>query len=287
MTQPSISKISTLNRMIVLVIFLSLGTLIMLVFSPWQPVLKSMYDYIGRLILIGVLFLTSLSARNKSQFKVYWLVLFGLFILITASSLDYISGIFLIKQIGITDATPMDWAVQKFNEFVVVVGTVLILNKLSGQDLESLYIQRGKLGLGLIIGITTFLLAAAGSIPMAKLFNAQNLTFSGILPWAPWILIFVLANAAMEEILFRGLFLKKLAPFVGKFGANLLVAIVFTLIHGFTAYSADNLIFVAILFPLALAWGWVMQKTEGVWGSILFHAGMDIPIMLGIFSNLS
>jgi membrane protease YdiL (CAAX protease family) len=153
-------------------------------------------------------------------------------------------------------------------------------------DLKSLYIQRGKLNLGLIIGLSTFILAAVGAIPMATLFNAQNLTISRILPWVPWILIYVFANAAMEEVLFRGVFLKKLTPFVGKFGANLLVAIVFTLIHGFTDYSVDNLIFVAILFPLALLWGWLMQKTEGVWASILFHAGMDIPIMLGIFSNL-
>jgi hypothetical protein len=29
-----------------------------------------------------------------------------------------------------------------------------------------------------------------------------------------------------------------------------------------------------------------MQKTDSVWGSILLHAGMDIPVMLGIFSTL-
>ena len=287
MTHKSDKRVSTSKQVIVLVVFLAIGTLIILVFSPWQPVLVSRYDYIGRMALIVVLFLISQAARINPKLQDYWLVLFGLFILITAISFDYISGIFLIKQIGITDATPLGWAIQKFNEFVVVVGTVLIVNKLGGQDLKSLYIQRGKLRLGLIIGMSTFLLAAAGSIPMSSLFNAQNLSVSQILPWVPWIIIFVLANAAMEEVLFRGLFLKKLAPFVGKFPANLLIATVFTLIHGFTSYSTDNLIFVAILFPLALAWGWVMQKTEGVWGSILFHAGMDIPIMLGIFSNLS
>jgi membrane protease YdiL (CAAX protease family) len=52
-------------------------------------------------------------------------------------------------------------------------------------------------------------------------------------------------------------------------------------------YTADQYLFLAILFPLALAWGYIMQKTDSLWGSILFHAGMDIPIMLGIFSNLS
>jgi membrane protease YdiL (CAAX protease family) len=286
MTDRSDSPVSTAERAIVLVVFLALGTLIMLIFSPWRPALDRRYDYLGRLVLIAVLFLASQSARNRPQLQKYWLVLFGLFTLITASSLDYISGIYLIKQVGITDATPAGWAIQKMNEFVMVVGTVLILNRLAGLDLKSLYIQRGNLRLGLIIGLSTFLLAMAGSIPMATLFNAQNLTAARILPWVPWILIYVLANAAMEEILFRGVFLKKLAPFVGKFTANLLVATVFTLIHGFTSYSADNLIFVTILFPLALAWGWTMQRTEAVWGSILFHAGMDIPIMLGIFSNL-
>ena len=286
MTRQSDPRISAIDRAVVITIFLAFGSLIMLVFSPWQPALASRYDYLGRLALIAFLFLASQSARIKPKLQKYWLVLFGLFILITASSLDYIFGIFLIKHIGISDAAPMGWAIQKFNEFIVVVGSILILNHLGGQDLKSLYIQRGRLGLGLIIGISTFLLAAAGSIPMSALFNAQNLSLSRILPWVPYILIFVLANAAMEEILFRGVFLQKLSPFVGKFGANLLVATVFTLMHGFTTYSADNLIFLAILFPLALAWGWITQKTEGVWGSILFHAGMDIPIMLGIFSNL-
>ena len=274
------------DRMIVLTIFLSLGTLIILVFSPWRPMLDRKYDYLGRLILIALLFSVSQFTKQKPHLHKFWLVLYGLFILITASSLDYITGSYLINRIGITDATPMGWTIQKVNEFVVVIGTVLILNKLGGLDLKSLYIQRWKLKLGLIIGVSTFLLATAGSIPMAALFNAKNLTIPQILPWIPWILIYVLSNAAMEEILFRGLFLQKLTPYVGRFIASLLIAIVFTLIHAFTSYSVDNLIFLAVLFPLALTWGWITQKTEGVWASILFHAGMDIPIMLGIFSNL-
>ena len=107
-----------------------------------------------------------------------------------------------------------------------------------------------------------------------------------IIPWLPWILIFVLANGAMEEVLFRGLFLGRLEPFFGRFGANIMVAVVFTLIHGAVTYTVDNYFFLAVLFPLALAWGYIMQRTDSIWGSILFHAGMDIPIILGVFSNL-
>jgi len=141
--------------------------------------------------------------------------------------------------------------------------------------------------LGLIIGLITFFLAAAGSIPMANLFNARDLSLTRILPWLSWLLVFVLANAAQEEILFRGLFLRKLQHFFGKFMSNFLIAFVFTLMHGSVNFTANNYIFLAILFPLALAWGYIIQKTDSVWGSILFHAGMDIPIMLGIFSNLT
>jgi len=45
------------------------------------------------------------------------------------------------------------------------------------------------------------------------------------------------------------------------------------------------LYFLAVVFFLGLAFGAVMQKTNSLLGSILFHAGTDIPAVLGIFSN--
>ena len=151
----------------------------------------------------------------------------------------------------------------------------------------SIYIQKGNLKLGMIIGAVTFIIAAAGSIPMAGLlFKGEGLTLDRVLPWTPWVLLIVLANGTMEEILFRGLFLRKLEPFFGKFPSNFLVALVFTVLHKGSTYTSEEYIFLAILVPIALAWGYVMQKTDSVWGSILFRAGMDIPIFLGIFSNL-
>jgi len=62
--------------------------------------------------------------------------------------------------------------------------------------------------------------------------------------------------------------------------------VVFTLIHLGVSYTPGQYVFLAVVFPLALLWGWITQKTNSLWGAILFHAGMDIPIILGIFSNL-
>ena len=106
------------------------------------------------------------------------------------------------------------------------------------------------------------------------------------MPWLPWVLVFVLANAFNEELLFRGLFFGRLQPFLGAFTTNLLVAIPFTLLHTGVNYTASIWIFIAMLFPLSLAWGWLLQKTDSLWGSILFHAAMDIPVVLSIFSNV-
>ena len=273
------------ERLLLAFLFIAIGSLIMIVFSPWKPQLGRVNDYLGRIGLIILLLVTVLLVRRNRRFEKYWQVFFGLLVLTVAVSLDWIIGIYLIDYVGVHDNTPTGWALQKLNECVVIVSVVILLTKMSRSSLGSIYIQKGNLKLGLIIGLTAFILAAAGSIPMATLFNAQNLTLARIIPWIPWILIFVLANATMEEIMFRGLFLRKLEPFYGKVLSNFMIAFVFTAMHGAANYTSDQYIFLAILFPLALAWGYVMQKTDAVWGSILFHAGMDIPIILGIFSN--
>jgi membrane protease YdiL (CAAX protease family) len=281
-----ISKTEWGERILLAFLFIAIGSLIMIVFSPWKPLLGRVNDYLGRIALNFFLLVTVLLVRRSRRFEKYWQVFLGLLILVVAVSLDWIIGIYLIDYVGVHDTTPAGWALQKLNECFVIVSVVILLTKMSRNSLSSIYIQKGNLKLGLFIGLTAFVLAAAGSIPMATLFNAQDLSLARIIPWIPWILIFVLANAVMEEIMFRGLFLRKLEPFYGKFISNLMVAFVFTILHGAANYTSDQYLFLAILFPLALAWGYTMQKTDAVWGSILFHAGMDIPIILGIFSNL-
>lgn len=213
-------------------------------------------------------------------------MIFALFVLTVVISLDLVFGKYMINQLGIMDTTPAGWALPKLNEFFVIVGVIIVFTLLSGDSLASIYIQRGNLKLGLIIGLTAVFIFVIGAIPMASLFNIRYTNMSGILPLIPWTCIFVLANGAMEEILFRGLFLRKLEPIIGIHLSVFLLAFIFTGIHSWVSYTADNRIFLAFTFPLALALGYIMKKTDSVWGSILLHAGMDIPIMLGIFSNL-
>jgi membrane protease YdiL (CAAX protease family) len=275
-------------RIVLALLFAAIGSLIYLVFSPLRPLLGRVDDYLGRIGLIAILLATVWLVRKSRRFEEYGQIILGLLIMAMAVSLDRFISIYLIVYLGVSDTTAAGWAIPKLNECIVVVCVVILFTRMAGGSLGSIYLQKGNLKLGLIVGLVTFFLAAAGSTVMATLlFKGQDLTLARITLWLPWLLIFVLANAAQEELLFRGLFLRKLQPFFGKFISNLLIVFVFTLLHRGATYTSNDYLFLAVLVPLALAWGYVMQKTDSVWGSILFHAGMDIPIMLGIFSNLA
>ena len=275
------------ERTILAALSMAFGMLIYIIFSPLRPMLKSTADYMGRIgLTAGLLMIVWLAGRNE-HLRPYRSLVLGLLIMSVATSLDWVFANYLLEHIRLNTQTPSGMALMKLNEFFIVATTIITLTLLTGGRLGSIYIQKGNLKEGLLVGGIAFCLAAAASPWMAEyLFKGQNLTSERIIIWLPWVLIFALANAAQEELLFRGLFLGKLEPFFGKFISNALIVFVFTLVHQGVNYTSDQLGFLAVLALLAFAWGYLMQKTDSIWGSVLFHAGMDIPVILGILSNL-
>ena len=94
----------------------------------------------------------------------------------------------------------------------------------------------------------------------------------------PWALLFSLANGLMEELLFRGIFLRRFTAVIGTAGAIVVTAVVFTIMHAAASYvnPAKAVVFQIILFPMALLFAFLMHKTDNVWGAALYHAGSDI-----------
>jgi membrane protease YdiL (CAAX protease family) len=275
------------ERILLVLFFAIVGLTLTAVLSPFTPMLENRtLGYLGRIGLTSLLAIFIWIIKKTGFCGKYLQIVQGLFIMSLSITLIWVFGMFVLNSLPLDEKSIPGYVIPKIQDLIIVYLVVLFFTRFFGNNFASIFLQKGNLKLGLWIGIGTFLAAAAGSIPMSKLlFNATNLTTDRIISWAPGILIFVLANAAMEEMLFRGLFLKKLEPFYGKFLSNFFIALIFTGLHGMATYTSDNYIFLAVVFPLALLWGYVMQKTGSIWGSILFHAGMDIPIMLGIFSN--
>jgi hypothetical protein len=275
-----------IERIGLAVLFAAIGSLIIIVFSQYRPMLSGVYDLLGRIGLILILLIAALLAHRSMRLNKYWQLIFGLFIMAFAVSLDWWIARFMLDSLGVYTNTPAGLALEKLKTGIIVAIVIILLTRFSGSSLGSIYVQRGNLKRGITIGLIAFGIAVAGSIPMSKLmFAGEDMSLTEVLKWAPWILIAVLANATNEELLFRGLFLRKLEPFYGKFLSNCLIVLVFTGLHLGVTYTKDQMVFLVIVVPLALAWGYIMQKTDSVWGSILFHAGTDIPIFLAIFST--
>ena len=209
-------------------------------------------------------------------------VLYALFV---ASSAMFISWQFSgwgMRVLYLTLDSPEGLAVAKVSSVILTVAVILTLMKVGGYGRRTMFLRRGRLGLGLLIGVVSFLVLTALAVMQAIDAGTTRETLRRI---APWALTFALTNAFMEELLFRGIFLSKLEPLVGKWQSNLLVAIAFTAAHMQVGYTDDLPLFLGVLFVLALAWGYVMQKTRSLLASVLFHAGADMLIMIAIFAS--
>jgi uncharacterized protein len=220
--------------------------------------------------------------RQNSRFNQYRQVFFGFFVGGTAFLLQW-----LIFQFLTYPRTIETIAFEKVIAALLTIIPIITLTRLSRNNLGSIYVKKGKLRSGLLVGVATFAFFIVSAVTSAtSIFGAQNIGLKVIFEWAPWILVFVFASGLLEEFMYRPLFLKKYEAFFGSKIANLLLAIIFCSIHLSVAYTPEPYFFLVLTFFLGLAWGYVMQRTDSLLGSVLFHAGTDIPIIISIFSTL-
>jgi len=257
------------------------GFLIFALTMTFVPVLPTWVNYgarAGFLVVFGALWRVARDGHMLSRFRP---VFFAYFTAVFGSSLGFFLADPGLKFLGLTTQTPMGVAVARFLQSSLIVIGILAVAKLCGEDFASLYIRKGRLLLGLGVG----LIAAAGCLILTLLQPAvRALGTARLISWAPWILLFSVSGAFMEELLFHGLFLGRYEPLIGKWLSLLSTALVFTLAHMQITYAPNGLWkFLFVLFGFSIAWGWLMQKTESLWGSVLFHAGADFLIILPVF----
>ncbi len=285
------SRISGLGHrsvlFVILLIFgLSLPSLSGLLIFPFSLIPNNLWQIY--LIVLSVFFLTLTILFYKSErFKKYWPVLMAFFIASFALNLQSISG-----WLGFQSTSMNGLVLAMLSSTVLVVASIIILTRVSGGTMKSIFLAKGKLKLGLIVGIAGFLVFAVLSIPGANyLFMGQNLTIAKVVSWLPWILPIVFANGLREELLYRGIFLRKFESLLGTATAIFLQALIFSLSHsvagiGMQQYTPYIMVLVFTTFILGIVLGYVMRKTDSIIAPILIHAGTDIPVFIGIFSNL-
>jgi len=175
-------------------------------------------------------------------------------------------------------------ACAKALESAAVVGAILAVLAACRVPLSSVYLAAGRWRLGLGLGIGGLVLFAALAGMQAR---SAGMSFGPWMRLLPWALAFGLTNAFMEELWFRGLFLRPLVSMLTPVAAMLLTAAVFAMAHIGATYLSkrERLRFVAILFPLGAMWALCLHLTGSLIASTLMHAGADLIIVNGLLAE--
>jgi membrane protease YdiL (CAAX protease family) len=223
----------------------------------------------------------ALALRKNTRLRPYWRLAFAYFVASSALILSDYTGDWALISSGQPLNTAKGFAALKLGEDAAIIGTIIVLVLLTRDDPEESFLSKGRLGLGLVIGITSFLVFTVLGIASTLAKGIQPDMMRELLPA---FLLIVLADGFMEELLFRGLFLRRLGHFVGDNWANVVTATVFALMHLGGLFTASLPMFLIIVFLLGLLWGWIMQRTGSVLAPALFHAGVDMLIIADVFA---
>ena len=223
----------------------------------------------------------ALALRKNTRLRPYWRLAFAYFVASSAIMLSDYTGDWALILSGQALNTTRGFTALKLGEDAAIISTIIVLAFLTRDDPEELFLSKGRLGLGLVIGITSFLVFTVLGLSSTL---AKGIQPDKVRELLPAFLLIALADGFMEELLFRGLFLRRLGRFVGDNWANVVTAIVFTFMHLGVQFTASLPTFLMIVFLLGLLWGWIMQRTGSVLAPALFHAGVDMLIIADAFA---
>lgn len=275
------------QRIGVFILFLICEVTIFIFGSHYFDVFPTNKDLTFNLSISAVLLIISLWLRMDKRGNRYWQIAFAFFIAsvafpFTAYFDPWIRAV--LQWFAVTVDTSKGLAIEKICEMLLKVIPILVLVKLSGADLASVFVKRGNLKLGVGIGSLVFFFLATASF----MFAAQRFTSVDTLVAAVvWGFVFSIANSFMEELWLRGIFLKRFVPVIGINGGVWLTSMVFALMHSFAFYFDP---FVLIFFfmntlTLGLACGYLMMKSDNLWGAFIIHAAADFFLFLAVLAK--
>ncbi|HSM72589.1 MAG TPA: CPBP family intramembrane glutamic endopeptidase [Anaerolineales bacterium] len=179
----------------------------------------------------------------------------------------------------------LNLALDKTSQFLHVVPVLIGLTLLAGGSLKSIFVSWGKLKQGLTFGLISF----TGFAIISLLMGIQSSGFfSSFWDATPLLLLFIFSNATMEELWFRGIFLKNYEAIVGRKAAILVTSLVFGTSHINATYKflGGGIVFGLVVFGLGVVGAYAMLKDDSLIGPVLFHAGYDLLVIVPIFDSM-
>ena len=286
-TQEETTQPNWLQRLGLFILFLVCEASIFIFGSYYFDVFPTNKNLTFNLAVSAVFLITMLWFRYDKRLNKHWQIPFVFF----AASVAYpFTAIFdgwiqaTLSWFAVTTDTSKGLAIEKICEMLLKVAPILVLVKLSGADMGSIFIKRGNLKLGMGIGwLVFFFLATASFMFAAQRFTSVDTLIAAVV----WGLVFSFVNSFMEELWLRGIFLKRFEPMLGLNGSVWLISIIFASIHSFAFYFMPTAIpfFFVNTLVLGLACGYLIMKSDSIWGAVIVHAASDFFLFIALLAN--
>ena len=282
--EKTIERKAHLNNTSSFFLFIIMGLAIFLPSMPYSEAIADAFEIALRLTLITVTLGCYYYLKRNDRLSDQAMLFLAFAVAAFGMTLSWQYGNFLLHAFDGDIQSMRGIALAKAGSSVMTllpITLMLLLLKRRGFDVYLSLMRRGFISL--LIGTVAFFgfgMAAYGS------FFADRDALQHFQSALPWILVFVFANALMEELLFRGLFLSIATKVMGIHYAALATALVFAAAHLTITYTSDVPVFLVILVGLGLVWAYLMIWSRSLWGSVVFHAGADLMILGGILQSM-
>lgn len=168
---------------------------------------------------------------------------------------------------------------DKLAQFLSVVPVLLVLTGAEGRPWSWIYLQKGLTKRWPACGLVSLAVGAVGVTVAAVVDGAGAMDLASV---APGVVAFAALNATMEELWFRGIFLRPFEVGMGARAAVAVTALIFGAAHLAATYiaPAEQLLFTALVVGLGAILAWAMRWGNALWGAVLLHIGLDLVVAL-------
>jgi len=194
----TVEHIGWAQRLGLFFLFLMCGVTVFVFGSNYYEIFPTNRNIYYNAVLSAVFLIVSLWLKRNERLTKYWHIPFAFFIasfVILFTLLFDLSGS-VLGWFNLTTSTSQGIAIAKLFDMVMIVVLIIVLTKLSGADLGSIYLKRGNLKWGLSIGaIVLFNFASSAILFFATRYTSIDKLIVAIL----WGVVFSFANSLWKN----------------------------------------------------------------------------------------
>lgn len=237
------------------------------------------------ILVIGMVAATLIARRSGGELTAPVLIYAGCLVVALNLAWGGVPSTALIEKPAACADRMVPFALTRVVGAALVLGTLALIFRLARVGPSEIGIRwptRGWLLLSVVavplVGGAAALIGPRLAEPFFGPVSAASTDPTSVIP----AVLFVLANATMEEVAYRGALLRWLTPATGMINALALQAFVFGLAHGVgTDFIGSPLPVMAATAVAGLLLGALALRTRSLLLPIAIHLSLDIPVFYG------